>query len=59
MMAPTRKVMVKSAAGIWLSWMPAFCMTLPVARAMALVNVLIIRIVPVVSDATIVATMPE
>jgi hypothetical protein len=29
------------------------------ASAMALVNVLIIRIVPVVRDATMVATMPE
>lgn len=34
-------------------------MTLPVARAIALVNVLIIRIVPVVIEATMVATMPE
>ncbi|MEZ4716289.1 MAG: hypothetical protein R2851_09395 [Caldilineaceae bacterium] len=33
--------------------------TLAVDRAMALVNVLIIRIVPVVSDTAMVATMPE
>jgi hypothetical protein len=34
-------------------------MTLAVVRAMALVNVLIIKMVPALSDATIVATIPE
>ena len=58
-MAPTKNVIVNSAWGIWLLWMPAFCKTLPVVRAIALVRVLIIRIVPMLSEDTIVATMPE
>ena len=59
MMTPTRNVIVNRACGIWLLWIPAFCRTLPVASAMALVSVLIIRIVPVLSDDTMTATIPE
>ena len=56
--APTMRVIVKSALGSEES-SPAESMTLAVAMAIALVNVLIMRIVPVVSAAVSVVTMPE
>ncbi len=59
MTAPTNRVMVNSACGIWLGWMPETWITLAVDRAIALVRVLIIRIDRVVSDATIVEIIPE
>ena len=59
MIAPTRKVMVNRADGLLLTLMPACWITLPVQMAMALVSVLTIKIVPVLREAAMGATMLE
>lgn len=59
MTAPVSKVSVNSAPGRSSPATAACSSTLPTGRAMALVSVEIMRLVPVVSEATSVATIPE